>query len=209
MVAGPDGDERIVALASYVRLRDPSSAEIAFAVSDELQGYGVGTRLLEQLAACALEVGIERFVAEVMPANSAMVRVFEDAGFDVERELEGGTLEFRFEIGSTEKYLRECRRARPSSPPCARCEPFFAPKSVAVMGASPRRGSIGGELFRNILREDFAGVAYPVNRDGQPVSGVPGYASIEEIPGGVDLAVICLPGCCGSRGSGSPCCARA
>ena len=58
-----------------------------------------------QLAARALEVGIERFVAEVMPANSAMVRVLEDAGFDIERELEGGTLEFRFDIGQTEKYL--------------------------------------------------------------------------------------------------------
>ena len=192
VVAGPDGDERIVALASYVRLRDPASAEIAFAVSDELQGYGVGTRLLEQLAACALEVGIERFVAEVMPANSAMVRVFEDAGFDFERELEGGTLEFRFDIGQTEKYLASVDE-RDHVAAVRSLRPFFAPKSVAVMGASPRRGSVGGELFRNILREDFAGVAYPVNRDGQPVSGVPGYAAIEAIPGDVDLAVICLP----------------
>ena len=64
------------------------------------------------------------------------------------------------------------------------------PRSVAVIGASKRRGSIGGELFRNILEGDFAGAAYPVNRDGEPVAGVRAYRSIEEIPDAVDLAVI-------------------
>ena len=54
---GEGADARIVALASYVRLRDPSSAEVAFAVADELQGHGVGTRLLEQLARLAAGAG--------------------------------------------------------------------------------------------------------------------------------------------------------
>jgi predicted CoA-binding protein len=62
-----------------------------------------------------------------------------------------------------------------------------------VIGASRRRGSIGGELFRNILAADFAGAAYPVNRDGEPVAGVRAYRSIEEIPDPVDLALICVP----------------
>ena len=75
----------------------------------------------------------------------------------------------------------------------ASLRPFFAPRSIAVIGASRRRGSIGGELFRNVLEADFAGVAYPVNRDGEPVAGVRGYASIDEVPDGVDLAVVCLP----------------
>src|SRR5437867_238435 len=47
--ARADG-ERVVALASYSRLRDPAVAEVAFAVADDLQGRGVGTRLLERLA---------------------------------------------------------------------------------------------------------------------------------------------------------------
>ena len=66
-VLGKPDAERIVALASYVRLRDPLVAEAAFAVADELQGHGVGTRLLEQLAAAAAPTGIEAFVAEVLP----------------------------------------------------------------------------------------------------------------------------------------------
>ena len=50
--------ERVVAVANYARLRDPKLAEAAFAVADEHQGRGIGTRLLEQLAARAAEAGI-------------------------------------------------------------------------------------------------------------------------------------------------------
>ena len=53
------------------RLRDPAAAEVAFVVADELQRRGIGTRLLEQLAARAAAVGIERFVAEVLPGEQA------------------------------------------------------------------------------------------------------------------------------------------
>ena len=65
--------ERIVAVAEFARLRDPAAAEVAFTVADELQGRGVGTRLLEQLAARAAEAGIESFVAEVLPDNAPML----------------------------------------------------------------------------------------------------------------------------------------
>src|SRR5262249_62342901 len=76
----------------------------------------------------------------------------------------------------------------------ASLRPFFRPRSVAVVGASARRGTIGGELFRNVLAGEFAGAAYPVNRRAEPVGGVRAYASIEEIPDEVDLAVVCVPG---------------
>jgi len=76
----------------------------------------------------------------------------------------------------------------------ASLRPFFEPTAVAVIGASTRRGSIGGELFRNILAGDFTGAAYPVNARGEPVAGVRAYSSVEEIPDQVDLAVIAVPG---------------
>ncbi len=63
-----------------------------------------------------------------------------------------------------------------------------------MIGASARRGSIGGELFRNVLAADFAGSAYPVNRGGEPVAGVHGYTRVADIPDNVELVVICLPG---------------
>ena len=184
--------ERVVAVANYVRLRDPKVAEAAFAVADEQQGRGIGTRLLEQLAQRAAEVGIERFTAYVMADNRAMLGVFEAAGFELTRELESGELEVQFPIAATEVY-REHVDARDHQAVVASLKPFFEPHSVAVIGASKRRGSIGGELFRNILVGDFAGAAYPVNRDGEPVAGVRAYRSIEEIPDPIDLAVITLP----------------
>ena len=62
-----------------------------------------------------------------------------------------------------------------------------------MIGASARRDSIGGELFRNIVACDFAGAAHPVNIHAEPVSGVRGYASIADVPGPVDLTVIAVP----------------
>ena len=190
---GEPGEERVVALASYARLREPATAEVAFAVADDLQGRGVGTRLLEQLAALAGAAGIERFVAVVMPENRPMLAVFEDAGFKIARALEGGEIEVRFPIAATESY-QEAVDERDHVAVTASLRPFFRPASVAVIGASRRRGSIGGELFRNILAADFTGAAFPVNVKAEPVAGVRAYSKIAEIPDEVDLAVICLPG---------------
>jgi len=191
LVAEREGE--IVALATFARLRDPHRAEVAFAVSDELQGRGAGTRLLERLAAHAGAAGIEEFVAFVLPQNVAMLKVFEDAGFASHRRLEDGVIEVRFPIVPTAEY-RARRDERDHIGVVASLEKFFTPQHVAVIGASARRGTIGGELFRNILAADYVGAAYPVNAKGQPVGGVPGYASIDAIPAEVDLAVICVPG---------------
>src|SRR5581483_5053062 len=175
----PDWDERgalagwlegrMVALANFVRLRDPRRAEVAFTVADDYQGRGVGTRLLEQLAALAADAGIEQFVAEVMPDNRNMLVVFRDAGFDVTRELDGGSVEVHFPIAPTERYRAQVAE-RNHVAVRASLQPFFEPTCVAVIGASARRGSIGGELFRNVLAADFSGAAYPVNRGGDPVA---------------------------------------
>ena len=186
-------DDRVVALASYVRLRDAHTAEVAFAVADEFQGRGIATRLLERLASLAASVGIEEFLAEVMGDNVQMLRVFSDAGFEQTRVFESGTSEVRLRLDATES-LRNRIDERDHVAVAASLDPFFKPKVVAVVGASSRPGSIGGELFRNVLRGEFRGVTYPVNRSGEPVAGVRSYRSIAEIGEAVDLAVICLPG---------------
>src|SRR5581483_7414722 len=183
----------VAALASYVQLRDPRRAEVAFAVRDELQGRGIGMRLLERLAVHAADAGIEQFVAQVLPQNGAMLRVFGHAGFEMHRRLEGGVVEVRLQLGPTTEY-RARADERDHVGVVASLEPFFRPRSVAVIGASARRGTIGGELFRNVLESDFTGAAYPVNAKGQPVAGVPAYVSVEDVPAQIDLAVVCVPG---------------
>ena len=188
-----DGSERIVAIATWIRLREPTVAEVAFAVEDALQGRGLGSRLLEELAATAAAAGVADFVAEVLPDNRPMLEVFASAGFATSRRAEGGTVEVRLSVAPTAAYRARVDE-RDHVGVAASLRPFFAPRTVAVLGASPRRGSIGGELFRNVLAADFAGAAYPVNRDGTPVAGVRAFARLDEVPDTIDLAVVCLPG---------------
>jgi acetyl coenzyme A synthetase (ADP forming)-like protein len=187
-----DGRERVVAVAEYMRLRDPRLAEAAFAVADAHQRRGIGTRLVEQLAERAARHGIEQFVATVMSENREMLGVFESLGFELTRERDAGEVEVAFPIAATGAF-EEQRALRDHVAVTASLRPFFEPRSVAVIGASARRGTIGGELFRNIIEGDFAGAAYPVNRDGEPVAGVRAYRSTAEIPDPVDLAVIAVP----------------
>jgi len=156
-LAGWLGD-RVVGVANYVRLRDPASVEVAFVVADEEQGRGIGTRLLEQLADRAAGSGVTRFVAEVLAENRAMLSVFTGAGFDVVRELEHGEVEVSFPIAPTESFQARVEE-RDHVAVAASLRPFFEPRTVAVIGASRRRGSIGGELFRNVLEADFDGAA--------------------------------------------------
>jgi len=185
-------DSEVVALASYTRLDGTDSAEVAFVVADAEQKRGIGTRLLEQLAARAREAGITEFVAEVTAGNAHAARVFADTGFELVRELEGGEIELRFPIAATGDLTLRVE-SRDHVGVVASLRPFFAPRSVAVIGASRRRGSIGGELFRNILAADFSGTAYPINPGAEPVAGVRAYASIADLPELVDLAVFCVP----------------
>ncbi len=70
---------------------------------------------------------------------------------------------------------------------------LLRPRSVAVIGASTKRGSIGGEIFRNLLANGFNGPVYPVNPKAEAVQSVRAYPSIDDVPGPVDLAVIVVP----------------
>ena len=131
-------------------------------------GIRRGTRLLEQLA--------ER--ARSTPASSrssptSWARIGRCSGSSrtpaslLAREIDQGDVEVRLSIGppgSTRARVDE----RDHVAVVASLQPFFSPRTVAVVGASSRRGSIGGELFRNVLEAGFDGVVYPVNLKGSP-----------------------------------------
>jgi len=70
---------------------------------------------------------------------------------------------------------------------------IFSPRSVAVVGASTRRGTIGGEIFHNLIATGFQGPVYPVNPQAPSVQSVAAFPSVSDIPGPVDLAVIVVP----------------
>lgn len=73
------GRTTIVAGGRYV-VQQPGVAEVAFAVVDEYQGHGIGAALLRHLAIIAREAGLTEFTAEVLPDNTAMLKVFEKSG---------------------------------------------------------------------------------------------------------------------------------
>jgi acetyltransferase len=70
---------------------------------------------------------------------------------------------------------------------------IFRPRSVAVIGASTREGSLGRATFDNILRFNFNGPLYPIHPKAKYVHSIPAYPSISDVPEPVDLAVIIIP----------------
>src|SRR4051812_35300185 len=93
--------EQIIGVGRYDRLPGSDEAEVAFMIEDAHQGRGLGSVLLEHLAAAGRERGIERFTAEVLTQNSRMVRVFLDAGYQPARSYEDGVIHLTFPIAPT------------------------------------------------------------------------------------------------------------
>lgn len=71
--------------------------------------------------------------------------------------------------------------------------PLFAPRSLVVVGASRRPRTVGHELLTSILQGGFSGEVYAVNRHAGLIEGLPSYASVEELPHAVDLALVAVP----------------
>lgn len=70
---------------------------------------------------------------------------------------------------------------------------IFQPQSIAVVGASTRPGTVGNDIFRNLLFAEFKGSVYPVNPKAKSIYGVHAYASLSDIPSDIDLAVMIVP----------------
>jgi len=70
---------------------------------------------------------------------------------------------------------------------------LFKPRSVALVGASEREGSVGRQLMWNLLSSPFGGTVFPVNPKRPQVLGVQAYPSVRAVPGRVDLVVITTP----------------
>jgi GNAT superfamily N-acetyltransferase len=163
LIARHDG--RVVAAAGYEGLREPGVAEVAFAVADEDRHRGIGTRMIEQLAAIAADRGIHRFDAEVVASNGSMLGVFEHARFAVRRRGSQGELTVSLDITPTETLLEQIDE-RDHLAAVASLRPVLAPTSVAVVGAADTPGNVGWAVLENIISGGFEGVVRPVARAG-------------------------------------------
>ena len=186
------GDE-LLAVARYDRLPQTSLvAEVAFVVEDRHWGRGIATVLLEYLAAAARERGITRFVAETLADNGRMLEVFRNAGFAEQTNVGDGSVSVKLTIEPSDAVLAamEHREHRAESQSVAR---LLTPRSVAVIGASRAPGSVGNQVFRNLLAGGFAGPVYPVNPNARHVASVRAYPTVVDVPDEVDLAVVAVP----------------
>jgi acyl-CoA synthetase (NDP forming)/RimJ/RimL family protein N-acetyltransferase len=180
----------IVAHAMYVQI-DDDSAEVAFAVADDRQGHGLGTVLLGLAADAASRAGIRRFVAMVRADNRRMIEVFRESGFPASVKARSGTIEVELPTALGAEAL-DAFADRDRIAATAAVRRFLMPRSVALIGASERPGSVGAAVLQN-LRDSFAGPVHLVNRRRAHVGGVPAVRSAADLPEDVDLAVVAVP----------------
>ena len=183
--------ESIIAHAAYIRTRD-DRAEVAFLVADAWQGHGIATILLAHLASIAQMHGITTFTAEVLPHNHRMIDVFRQSGFPVDLHSTPDAIAIEFPT-SLSDLAKERFEERERIAAVAAVRSFLEPKSVAVIGASRRRGTVGAEVLRNILTSEFAGVVYAVNPQADVVQSLPAYNAVSEIPAQIELAIVVVP----------------
>ncbi len=81
-VVEEDGQPAIVGGVRYL-VQEPGKAEISFAIIDEYQGKGIGGGLMQHVAGIAREAGLKEFIAEVMPDNVPMLKVFQESGLPI------------------------------------------------------------------------------------------------------------------------------
>ncbi|MFD9716202.1 GNAT family N-acetyltransferase [Streptomyces sp. NPDC059076] len=175
-------------------------AEVAFLVQDAHQGRGVASALLEHIAAVARERGVRRFAAEVLPANTKMIKVFRDAGYTQKRSFEDGSVHLTLDLEPTAESLA-VQRAREQRAEARSVQRLLAPGSVVVIGTGRSIGGVGRAVLRNLIGSGYTGRTYAVNRsfppDQRDVDGVPAFRSVAEIAAetdeGVDLAVVAVP----------------
>ncbi len=181
----------VVGQASYDCI-DKERAEVGFTVTDRFQGRGLGTLLLRRLAESAEEDGVAVFEADVLPENHRMLEVFRESGFGIKMHSEPGLIKIEFPTSITPDALARFD-AREQVAAMNAVQSMLCPRSIAVIGAGRNRGSIGGEVFHNLIDGNFNGPVYPVNPKADVVQSVAAYKTIFDIPGPVDLAVIVVP----------------
>jgi len=182
---------RLIGLATA----EPMSAtryEVAFLVSDEARGHGVGTLLLEHLAALALGRGITTLEADVLTENHAMLTVLSGAGYTSRREFDVGTVVLTLGT-ATSAETTALADAREFHAEARSLAPLLHPGRVAVVGVREDGTGIGATVLRSVIAGGFTGEVVAVHPRARDLAGVPTYASISEVPGPVDLVVICVP----------------
>ena len=191
-IAEEDDAERIIAVGRFDRTA-ATAAEVAFNVADRHHGRGLGSALLEHLAAAARELGIDRFTAEVLPSNTKMLAVFAEAGYVVEQRLDDGYVWVTVDIDPTEQSVA-VRTDREHRAEARSMHGLITPGSVLVISEGPAGAE--HDLAVAVTEHLVAapGSAHPVVHvlGWAGVAGTQVWADLVAVPGPVDLLILAV-----------------
>jgi acetyl coenzyme A synthetase (ADP forming)-like protein len=180
-----------VSLAHYCRRAGHDEAGAALLVLDALRCVDLEAAMLEQLESEARTHGIRRLHTDVPARCALLLGSFADLGFTPVSVLDH-VVRLMMSVASTQEALEAADR-RDAVAVAASMRRLLRPKSIAVIGASRRPGTIGHELVRNLVGTGFQGPVYPVNPLADHVASVPCWPAVGAVPEPVDLAVIAVP----------------
>jgi acyl-CoA synthetase (NDP forming)/GNAT superfamily N-acetyltransferase len=182
---------RIAALATAEEV-DEETAEVAFLVSDQDRGRGLGSLLLEHLAALGRRHGVRRFEADVLEENYGMLRVFRRAGFTAARRTLEGEVAFVLSTDANQEAVAAADR-REWRAEALSLRPLLYPRSVAIVGVRRSAGGFGFGVLDAIRSSAYAGPLHVVHPEAAEVAGVPAVPSLAAIGDPVDLVFVAVP----------------
>ncbi|MDD4860311.1 MAG: GNAT family N-acetyltransferase, partial [Dehalococcoidales bacterium] len=172
---GEGAEEKIAGVGRYHTLPVNRHAQLELVIEDIYQGKGVGTAILEHLAKAARTQGIRAFVVSALAESPESLKVLEDVGFKKDGEVERGIYRMFLSL-EADLTLEKKSIQREEKAAIASLKSFLTPRSVAVIGASPRATALGNRSFTCLLYGGFKGTVYPVNSKGDSVAAVKAYS---------------------------------
>jgi len=184
----------LIGVASYERRPpDDARAEFAVFVDEAHHGRGVGTLLLEHLAAGARRRGVTELIGEVLAGNTRMLRLANELDGRSSLHLDDGVIDVILRT-SLDAGAIAVADARDRVAQTASLRPLLAPRAVAVVGVGREPGGIGHATLQALVEFGFdTSSLYAVNPRATAILGVPSLPSFAAIPETVDLAVISVP----------------
>ena len=128
----------------------------------------------------------------MLAVNHRMIEVFRESGFPLELSSVPGSIHVELPTSLSAESVERFQR-RDGIAAAAAVSGSSSPARSPSIGASRHRGTVGGEIFHNLLDAGFSGVVHPVNPAAEVVQSVRAYPTISDVPGPVDLAVIAVP----------------
>ncbi len=128
----------------------------------------------------------------MLPENVRMIQIFREAGYHVEGGFEDGVMRLVFGIDATDTSVG-VMQAREHRAEARSIQGFFNARSIAVIGASRRQDTIGQQIVRNLVLGGYTGRVFAVNPHAPAVAGLPAYATVQDIPEQVELAIVAVP----------------